>query len=269
MEYQELVKNIKDKKSILCLGLDTDKNKLPDCLSNSDNPVLEFNKAIIDNTKDIVVAYKINTAFYEADGLEGWKNLKATIDYIPDHCFIIADAKRADIGNTSKMYAKAFFDYFNADAITLSPYMGIDSIQPFLEFQNKWSILLALTSNPGSKDFQYNTVDKDKPLFIDILEKSKKWGDHSNMMYVVGATHPDELIKIRKVVPSHFLLIPGIGAQGGDLESVLKYGLTEDYGLLINVSRGIIYASGESDFAEAARNKAIEYNDQMKNIFGK
>jgi len=249
---------------MLCVGLDTDINKIPAFLrQNFDNPVLEFNKRIIKACSDFAVAFKINTAFYEARGVEGWHDLAETIKMIPRDIFIIADAKRADIGNTSKMYAHAFFEVLNADAVTVAPYMGFDSLSPFLEYKDKWTIVLALTSNAGSKDFQYLRCDDDEYLFEKVLEKASRWGTPSNMMFVAGATHPEELSDIRSIIPYHFLLVPGIGAQGGDLHSVLSKAMNKDYGLLVNSSRGIIYASDNEDFDTAARLKAKELRDIM------
>ena len=265
MNKQELIQNIKKKKSLLCVGLDTDIQKIPKFLIEEyDNPVLEFNKRIIKATSKYTVAYKLNTAFYEAEGVEGWKNLKETIKLIPNDIFIIADAKRADIGNTSKMYARAFFNNMNTDAVTVAPYMGSDSITPFLEYDNKWVILLALTSNKGSNDFQYLNINgKETKLYEQVLKTSSTWGSDENMMYVVGATHPEDFQNIRTLIPNHFLLVPGIGAQGGDLEAVLKYGMNNDYGLLINSSRGIIFASDSRDFDVIAGQKAKELRDAI------
>lgn len=265
MKRKELVNIIKRKKSLLCVGLDTDIRKIPEFLIEKyDNPVLEFNRRIIEATSKYAVAYKLNTAFYEAEGVNGWQNLEATIEMIPGDIFVIADAKRADIGNTSKMYARAFFENMNADAVTVAPYMGVDSVSPFLDYPDKWVILLALTSNKGSRDFQYLKVDeKNTRLYEQVLKVSSNWGNAGNMMYVVGATHPEDFKSIRNIVPDHFLLVPGIGAQGGDLEGVLKNGLNADYGLLINSSRGIIYASSDIDFAEIAAQKSKELVDEI------
>ncbi len=268
MTRESLIEIIKRKQSLLCVGLDTDLEKIPGFLKqNFDNPVLEFNRRIIKATADIAVAFKINTAFYESQGEEGWKNLIETIKLIPEDILIIADAKRADIGNTSKMYAKAFFEKMNADAVTVAPYMGMDSVKPFLEYKNKWIIILALTSNIGSKDFQYLPVDRaGTKLYEKVLETSSSWGNINNTMFVVGATHPEDFKSIRQIVPQHFLLVPGIGAQGGDLQQVLKHGLISDYGLLINSSRGIIYASNGEDFDSAARKKALELIYKIRKI---
>ncbi len=266
MNKQQLISKIKKKKSLLCVGLDTDIRKIPKFLiENYKNPIIEFNRRIINATSEFTVAYKINTAFYEADGIKGWQNLEETFKMIPEDIFVIADAKRADIGNTSKMYARAFFENINADAITVAPYMGEDSVSPFLEYNNKWIILLALTSNAGSKNFQYLNVDSENAtkLYEKVLDTSSKWGTDKNMMYVVGATHPEDFKYIRKIVPNHFLLVPGIGAQGGNLEGVLENGLNEDYGLLINSSRGIIYASNKENFDIVAAKKAKELRDKI------
>lgn len=266
MNYQTLVSEIKKKKSFLCVGLDTDLDKIPTHLLKEEDPIFEFNKQIIDVTKDICVAYKPNIAFYEALGPKGWKSLQKTIDYIPSDIFTIADAKRGDIGNTSKMYAKTFFEYYNFDSVTVAPYMGRDSVSPFLEFDNKWVILLAATSNIGGEDFQYNELTKGNQLFEEVLEVSKQWGDEENLMYVVGATRPEVFQKIRAIVPNSFLLVPGVGAQGGSLTEVCKYGLSKDVGLLVNSSRGIIYADGSENFARIAREKALEMQQEMKTI---
>ncbi len=266
MKRSELVSQIFKKKSFLCVGLDTDPAKIPPHLLELEDPVFEFNKAIIDSTKEYCVAYKPNIAFYEALGVAGWKSLEKTINYIPKTHFTIADAKRGDIGNTSRMYAKAMFESMNFDSITVAPYMGIDSVQPFLEFEEKWVILLALTSNKGSQDFQLIEDKEGVPLYKKVLSQSQEWGSTENLMYVVGATHPDYFKHIRAVAPDHFLLVPGVGAQGGDLHGVCEHGLNADVGLLVNSSRGIIYASNGKDFGEAAGIKAKELADQMKNI---
>jgi orotidine-5'-phosphate decarboxylase len=265
MNITALKNNIETKRSLLCIGLDTDPEKIPEFLrSEFENPVLEFNKRIIKATKDYTVAYKINTAFYEAEGSYGWFNLEETIKLIPQDCFIIADAKRADIGNTSEMYARAFFQKLKADALTIAPYMGKDSVTPFLNYPDKWVIILALTSNKGSHDFQYLKLENEnKLLYQQVLSKSKEWGTDENMMYVVGATHPQEIVSIRKIVPDHFLLVPGVGSQGGDLEGILENGINKNYGLLINVSRAVIYASDKEDFEFVASIKAKEYRDIM------
>lgn len=265
MNRTELVKNIRKKKSLLCVGLDTDIKKIPKWLIEEyENPVLEFNKRIIEATSKYAVAYKLNTAFYEAEGVKGWKNLEDTIKLIPRDIFVIADAKRADIGNTSKLYARAFFENMNSDAVTVAPYMGNDSVSPFMEYDGKWIILLALTSNGGSSDFQYLKLkETGERLYEQVIKTSSSWGTDENMMYVVGATHPEDFKTIRKLIPSHFLLVPGIGAQGGDLEGVIKYGMNKDYGLLINSSRGIIFASDSKDFDIVSGQKAKELRDEM------
>ena len=250
MNYQRLVEIIRERKSYLCVGLDTDPAKIPAGIS-----MLEFNKAIIDATKPYCVAYKPNIAFYECLGAEGWEILEETVKYIGNDHFTIADAKRGDIGNTSTYYAKTFFETYGFDSVTVAPYMGKDSVQPFLAFENKWAIVLALTSNPGAMDFQL-FQQGDKKLFEEVLEKVSTWGTPENTMYVVGATRADMLADIRKIVPNHFLLVPGVGAQGGSLEEVAKYGMNENVGLLVNASRSILYASNGTDFASAAEKEA-------------
>lgn len=266
MTRQELFQQILSKQSYLCVGLDTDINRIPKHLLESDDPIFEFNKQIIDATKDLCVAYKPNTAFYETQGAAGWDALKRTIEYIPDTHLVIADAKRGDIGNTSSMYARAFFEHLNADALTIAPYMGVDSVQPFLAFEGKWIILLALTSNKGSQDFQFDTVNGEMPLYEKVMRTAQTWGSPEQLMYVVGATHPEKFKEIRRIAPEHFLLVPGVGAQGGDLQKLSEYGLNDHCGLLVNSSRGIIYASNGEDFAEAARAKALALQVQMKAI---
>ena len=272
MTRQELFENIRQKKSFLCIGLDTDLEKIPKHLLSSPDPVFEFNKQIIDSTHDLCVAYKINTAFYEANGVKGWESMKKTFDYIPEHIFTIADAKRGDIGNTSAMYARAFFEKeksgFDFDAITVAPYMGEDSVTPFLQYKNKWVILLALTSNKGAEDFQLNrqsSIDH-RQLFEEVILKSQHWGTADNMMYVVGATHPEMFSHIRTLAPDHFFLVPGIGTQAGDLNTVAKHIMNKQCGLHVNVSRQIIFASGEKDFAEAARREANSFQKEMERI---
>ncbi|MBQ3709942.1 MAG: orotidine-5'-phosphate decarboxylase [Bacteroidales bacterium] len=265
MNKQQLIEQIQKKKSFLCVGLDTDINKIPQDLLALEDPVFEFNKQIITKTSEFAVAYKPNTAFYEVYGAKGWQSLERTIQYIkinyPD-IFIIADAKRGDIGNTSTNYAKAFFNSLKADALTVAPYMGKDSVEPFLGFEDKWVILLALTSNAGSKDFQYlNTGDR--LLYQQVLQTATTWASSEKMMFVVGATHPEELGEIRKMLPDYFFLVPGVGAQGGDLQTVAKYGLNKDCGLLVNSSRGIIYASNKFDFADRAAEEAQKLQKQM------
>jgi len=268
MTTQQLTDQIIKKKSFLCIGLDVDLNKIPQDLLNEEDPIFAFNKAIIDATHHLCVAYKPNTAFYEAYGLKGWKSLEKTINYLNEthpEIFTIADAKRGDIGNTSSMYAKAFFEDLVFDSVTVAPYMGKDSIEPFLAFENKHTIMLALTSNEGAFDFQTKMVDG-KQLYKKVLETSKTWKNSENLMYVVGATKAEYFADIRSIVPDSFLLVPGIGAQGGNLEDVCKYGLNKNVGLLINSSRGIIYASNNNDFAQAAAIKAKELQEQMEAI---
>lgn len=266
MNKTELIKNIKAKQSFLCVGLDSDIRKIPEHLRDMDNPVLEFNKAIIDATAPYCVAYKPNLAFYEADGADGWQTLMDTVQYIrknhPNQ-FIIADAKRGDIGNTSRLYARAIFEELDADAITVAPYMGEDSVSPFLGYKDKWVVLLALTSNPGSADFQTLELANGRKLFEQVLDTSKKWGSDEELMYVVGATRGSLLGEVRQIVPNSFLLVPGIGAQGGSLEEVCKYGMTKGCGLLVNSSRGIIFASQGTDFAEVAAFEAKKLADEM------
>ncbi len=263
MTRVELYQQILKKQSYLCVGLDTDINRIPKHLLTLEDPIFEFNKQIIDATRDLCVAYKPNTAFYESLGAKGWTALEKTIEYIGEEHLVIADAKRGDIGNTSKMYARAFFEQMNAGALTVAPYMGVDSVQPFLEFENKWVVLLGLTSNKGSQDFQFDTVNGEMPLYEKVLRTAQTWGTLDNLMFVVGATHPGKFQEIRKIAPDHFLLVPGVGAQGGDLKKLSKYGLNDHCGLLVNSSRGIIYASDGEDFAEQARAKAKILQEQM------
>jgi orotidine-5'-phosphate decarboxylase len=270
MQKIDLVQQIKAKKSFLCIGLDTDLSKIPAHLLQQEDPIFAFNKAIIDATADLCVAYKPNLAFYESMGAAGWESLRKTMDYIPAHCFTIADAKRGDIGNTSAMYAKTFFEPsaagFNFDSVTVAPYMGSDSVTPFLAYSNKWVILLALTSNDGAKDFQFDSFENGEKVFERVLVKSSQWGSDENMMYVVGATRGEAFAAIRKLVPNHFLLVPGVGAQGGSLAEVCKYGLNKECGLLVNSSRAIIYASNTIDFAEKAREAALAMQQEMEII---
>tara|TARA_Y100000991_G_scaffold14619_1_gene9906 strand:+ start:155 stop:961 length:807 start_codon:yes stop_codon:yes gene_type:complete len=264
MNKQELINQIKEKKSFLCIGLDTDSAKIPKHLLSFEDPVFEFNKRIIDETKDLCVAFKLNIAFYESQGINGWKSLMKTIDYIPKDIFTIADAKRGDIGNTSSMYAKTFFESMDFSSITVSPYMGSDSVEPFLKFKNKWVILLALTSNLGSQDFQKISDSNGVNLYENVIRKSAKWAGDDRMMYVVGATQSKLIKEVRKIVPNHFLLVPGIGAQGGNLSEVIENGLNSDYGLLINSSRSIIYSDSSLDFASSARNAALQIKLEME-----
>ena len=266
MNRQELISEIKQKQSFLCVGLDTDINKIPAHLLELEDPIFEFNKKIIDATKDLCVAYKPNIAFYESMGPKGWVSLQKTLEYIPNDIFTIADAKRGDIGNTSNMYARTFFKNMNFDSVTVAPYMGEDSITPFLEFEDKWVIVLSLTSNKGSLDFQKIESKDGKKLFQQVLETSQTWGTDENMMYVVGATRAEQLSEIREIIPNHFLLVPGVGAQGGNLKDVAKYGMNSDCGLLVNSSRGIIYAGNGSDFAEKARIEAQKLQQEMAAI---
>jgi orotidine-5'-phosphate decarboxylase len=270
MDSRLLFENIKRKKSFLCVGLDTDITKIPRMVLDAEYPLFEFNKKIIDATADLVVAYKPNIAFYENLGAAGWVNLELTANYIRDRypdVFLIADAKRGDIGNTSKMYAKAFFEKNDFHAVTVSPYMGEDSVTPFLSYANRWIILLALTSNTGSSDFQMMVEEgTGKRLFEKVIENSKKWGNTDNLMYVVGATKAEMLSDIRKIIPDHFLLIPGVGAQGGSLEDVVKYGMNKQCGLIVNSSRAIIYADCTDQFAKTAREQALLVQKEMEGL---
>lgn len=263
MNREDLVHQIKSKRSFLCIGLDTDIKKIPSHLLELDDPIFEFNKQIIDATKDLCVAYKPNIAFYESMGVSGWVSLQKTLDYIPKNIFTIADAKRGDIGNTSNIYARTFFEKMNFHSVTVAPYMGSDSVTPFLEFKDKWAIVLALTSNKGGLDFQKIENKNGKKLFEQVLETSQNWGTDKNMMYVVGATRAEQLSEIRAIIPNHFLLVPGVGAQGGSVEEVAKYGMNADCGLLVNSSRGIIYASSDIDFSEKAREEAEKLQHKM------
>ena len=274
MHRNTLIKQIKEKSSYLCVGLDTDITKIPKHLQQNKNAIVDFNKAIIDATKDYCVSYKINTAFYEANGSKGWEDMEATVNYIPSTHFKIADAKRGDIGNTSSQYAKAFFETLKFDAITVAPYMGEDSIRPFLEYENKWTIVLGLTSNRGAVDFEMKRLFRENTnqgsekdsyyLYEKILETVSKWGNKENLMFVVGATQATELTNIRKYVPDNFLLVPGVGFQGGSLSETSKYGMTKDCGLLVNASRAIIYAGSGENFAAEAGEIASQYQTEMK-----
>lgn len=268
MNKQELITQIHKKKSFLCVGLDVDLQKIPAHLHSEEDVIFSFNKAIIDATHHLAVAYKPNIAFYEAYGVKGWKSLQKTIAYLNTNypeIFTIADAKRGDIGNTSTMYAKAFFEDLQFDSITVAPYMGSDSVEPFLAFKDKFTILLALTSNKGGLDFQGLKI-KNKEVYKEVLQTALTWQNAENLMFVVGATKAEYFTEIRKIVPNHFLLVPGVGAQGGSLQDVCKYGITKDVGLLINSSRGIIYAGNDVDFAQKAQNEALKLQQEMKGI---
>jgi len=269
MNYGQLFLNIKNKKSFLCIGLDTDLEKIPGALLKYNQPIFEFNKQIIDATAKYAIAYKPNIAFYESEGIAGWKSLELTASYIkkkyPD-IFLIADAKRGDIANSSKMYAKTFFEKLDFDAITVSPYMGKDSITPFLKYKNKWVIIVALTSNQGAEDFQFLKSNNNESFFETVVKKSKNWGSEDNLMYVSGATKASLLVMIRKIIPEHFILVPGIGAQGGNLNDVVKYGKNKNLGLIVNSCRSIIYADNSPDFAETASIKAKEVQIQMQKL---
>jgi len=266
MNNQQLFENIREKGSFLCVGLDTDIKKIPAFLLDTTDPIFAFNKEIIDATARYTVAYKPNLAFYESEGLEGWRSLEKTVHYLHENypdIFLIADAKRGDIGNTSSMYAKAFFEKMKFDAITVAPYMGEDSVKPFLAYDGKWVVLLALTSNKGAFDFQFIADNKGERLFEKVIRTSLNWGTAENMMYVVGATKAEELADIRKIIPHHFLLVPGVGAQGGSLHEVANYGMNKQCGLLVNSSRAIIYASSGQDFALKAAESAKATRDEM------
>lgn len=275
MTRQQLVNTIRAKASYLCVGLDTDLSKIPAHLRHQPDAIFAFNKAIIDATKDYCVSYKINTAFYEALGVKGWEALEQTVHYIPDTHFKIADAKRGDIGNTSAQYAKAFFEAMPFDAITVAPYMGEDSVRPFLEYEHKWTIVLGLTSNQGAADFEMRKVfsknEDSQPAYLyeEVLKTVSRWGSTDNLMFVVGATQADEFINIRSIIPNHFLLVPGVGAQGGSLQEISKKAMNEACGLLVNVSRAITFASGGEDFASAAAAVAAQYRDEMKEYLAK
>ncbi|SFT88191.1 orotidine-5'-phosphate decarboxylase [Lishizhenia tianjinensis] len=266
MKKEELVAEIKRKQSFLCVGLDTDLNKIPKHLLDTEDPIFEFNKQIIDATKDYCVAYKPNIAFYECLGKKGWESLEKTMEYIPENIFTIADAKRGDIGNTSSYYAKTFFEYLNFDSVTVAPYMGEDSVTPFLQFEDKWVIVLALTSNAGALDFQFVKDAQGEELYKKVLRKTSEWGTPENLMYVVGATRAEGIGEVRKTVPNNFFLVPGVGAQGGSLEDVAQYGFNEDCGLLVNSSRGIIYAGQGEDFAQKAAEAAQAIQQDMHKI---
>lgn len=264
MNRKALFQQIKQKSSFLCVGLDPDLKKIPPHLHQEDDPVFAFNKQIIDATAEYCVAYKPNLAFYEALGPKGWESLAKTLEYIPDNMFTIADAKRGDIGNTSTLYARAFFETMSFDAVTVAPYMGSDSVKPFLDFPGKWVILLALTSNIGSVDFQHlNVSGESEELYKTVIKKSQQWGTTDQLMYVVGATQAEKLAEIRAIAPDHFLLVPGVGAQGGSLAEVVKYGMNAQCGLLVNSSRGIIYAGQDKDFAQAAQKAAKQLQEEM------
>jgi len=279
MTRKQLVEQIDSKKTYLCVGLDTDIRKLPKHLQSHPDAIFEFNRRIIDATLDYCVSYKINTAFYEAEGLKGWEALEKTVAYIPSTHFKIADAKRGDIGNTSSMYARAFFENMNFDAVTVAPYMGEDSVKPFLEYKDKWTIVLGLTSNPGSADFELkkfiqekDTLEEgvhiskreEKMLYELVMETVSRWGTHENLMFVVGATQAEAFTNIRRICPEHFFLVPGVGAQGGSLREISEKAMTKDCGLLVNASRAVIYASNGKDFAEAAAKVAGEYAEEMR-----
>ncbi len=267
MNRTTLVSEIFRKKSFLCVGLDTERTKIPPHLLDSEDPVFEFNRQIIDATRDLCVAYKPNLAFYEALGASGWNTLARTIKYIGNQHFIIADAKRGDIGNTSRMYAEAFFNQLGCDAVTVAPYMGEDSIGPFLGFEGKWAIVLALTSNQGSNDFQRDWLeDSRQALWEKVLHRSQDWGTPENLMFVIGATHPEAFIRAREIAPDHFLLVPGVGAQGGDLAAICEHGMNRDCGLLVNASRSILYASAGEDFAQKAAAEAKRLQLEMETL---
>lgn len=266
LKKADIIKEIKSKQSYLCTGLDSEMGKLPRHLDKTGNGLLTFNRAIVEATKDLSVAYKINTAFYEQYGSAGWEWMEETLSYLPSNTFNIADAKRGDIGNTSTMYARAFFETMNFDAITVSPYMGEDSLRPFLEFSDKTIICLALTSNPGHKDFQTKITDHEKALYENVLETVSKWGSADQLMFVVGATRADRVASIRKIVPEHFLLVPGVGAQGGSLSDISHAAGNQEVGLLVNSSRGIIYAGNEEDFSEKAHAAAAKLQLEMAGL---
>jgi orotidine-5'-phosphate decarboxylase len=276
MTRQQLVEQIRQKQSYLCVGLDTDLTKIPQHLQSHPDAIFEFNKAIIDATLPHCVSYKINTAFYEAMGVKGWEAIERTVNYIPVTHFKIADAKRGDIGNTSTQYARAFFEAMNFDAVTVAPYMGEDSVRPFLEYEGKWAIVLGLTSNKGANDFELKQLVSDNGethlraefLYERVLRSVAKWGTPENLMFVVGATQPEEFINIRSIIPDHFLLVPGVGAQGGSLKDISEKAMNSDCGLLVNASRAVIYASGKEDFATEAKAIAEQYQFEMKSYLG-
>ena len=267
MTRSELVAQIKKKESYLCVGLDPDLEKIPSFLLEYEDPIFEFNKRIIDATQEYCVAYKPNIAFYEVHGANGWQSLKKTLDYIPSSHFTIADAKRGDIGNTSKMYAKAFFEQMHFDSITVAPYMGVDSVGPFLDFENKWVILLGLTSNKGASDFQFSKNEQDDCMFETVIRKACEWGNEDNLMFVAGATRGEDLKKVRAIAGNHFLLVPGVGSQGGSLEEVVRYAaLPEEIGLLVNSSRGIIYAGDGKDFPQSSADASKALVEDMRRL---
>lgn len=266
MNRKQLVENIFNKKSVLCVGLDTDLAKIPTHLRQEEDPAFAFNKAIIDATKDYAVAYKINTAFYEAQGIKGWATMERTLNYIPKDIFTIADAKRGDIGNTSEQYARTFFHTYPYDSVTVAPYMGADSVQPFLQFEDKWTIVLGLTSNAGSADFQQLQCGDEK-LYTKVLRTVASWGTPDNIMFVIGATRKEQLQEVRTLLPDHFFLVPGVGAQGGDVATVCSNAMNKDAGLLINVSRGIIYSGKGADFASQVNEAAKQYQQEMAAFF--
>jgi orotidine-5'-phosphate decarboxylase len=263
MNRAKLIEQIRLKESFLCVGLDPDLNKMPKHLLAYEDPIFEFNKGIIDATKKYAVAYKPNLAFYECLGVAGWNSLQRTIEYIPDECLIIADAKRGDIGNTSLYYAKTFFETYNCNALTIAPYMGSDSVKPFLTYPDRWAVVLAMTSNQGAKDFQF-IESENIPIFESVVRKCIEWGTPENLMFVVGATRSEDIAKIRKLAPEHFFLVPGVGAQGGSLDEVVKYGMNSDCGLLVNSSRGIIYADTSEDFKVGAKKEASKIQSAME-----
>lgn len=267
MNRTQLIDQIRSKRSFLCIGLDSDRTKIPEHLLKEADPVLAFNQAIIDATRELCVSYKLNTAFYEAEGASGWVTMQKTLEYIGSDHLVIADAKRGDIGNTSDQYARAFFEKMSFHAITIAPYMGSDSVKPFLKWKDKWAIVLGLTSNEGAADFELQPSG-DERLYERVLRTSSTWGTPENMMFVVGATRADSFVDVRKIVPDHFLLVPGVGAQGGSLSDVYRFGKNSDIGLLVNVSRAVIYASAGADFVEQAREVAMTYQQEMNALMG-